>query len=76
MQWNSMKYLVIARLRRPTVGFVGRCSSQLYDLSPEYHKVSWIGGAWQVYLPDLTASDVGVCWSLVRQCAALNATAV
>lgn len=57
-QWNSMTGLIIARLNVPAYGMAGRCSSQLYDNSPAFQNVRFIGGAWQVYIPNLTRDEV------------------
>ncbi len=58
-QWNSMENLLIIRLQVAAFGFVGRCSSQRIDNeSPHLQNVVFIGGAWQVYLPNLEQQHV------------------
>lgn len=65
LDWNDMSMLVRIRLLLPAFGFVGRCRHQ--RLSDEidaasgrlrHENVYLIGGAWQIYLPNLTTSDV------------------
>ena len=57
-EWNTLAHLAIVRLTCPAYGLVGHCRQQKYDLNPQNSNVSWIGGGWQVYLPNLTAADV------------------
>jgi hypothetical protein len=57
-QWNSMSGLLIARLIVPAYGFVGRCSHQRYDDDPAFANVLWIGGAWQVWIPNLSSATM------------------
>ncbi len=58
-QWNSMSGLTIIQLLVPAYGFVGRCSSQLVDNeSSHMQNVVFIGGAWQVYLPNLAIQHI------------------
>lgn len=57
-QWNTLRGLIEVRLKKRAWGFVGRCSSQRYDERPEFSNVVWIGGAWQIYLPNLTEAEV------------------
>jgi hypothetical protein len=59
-EWNSMSGLLVIRLLRSAWGLVGRCSSQPMHLThgrPELRNVAWIGGAWQVYVPNLSSND-------------------
>jgi hypothetical protein len=55
--WNSMDQLVCVRLTRAAWGIVGRCASQQVDLGLPPNIV-FIGGAWQVYLPQLSSGDL------------------
>jgi hypothetical protein len=57
-QWNSMKGFLRVRLLVPVFGFAGRCASQRYDESPAFANVAFIGGAWQLYIPNLTQKEV------------------
>jgi hypothetical protein len=58
-QWNSMSNLLVVRLQIPAYGFVGRCSSQQLDNeSPALKNVVFIGGAWQIFLPNLATHHV------------------
>lgn len=57
-EWNAMTSLTLIRLLRPAYGLVGRCRHQQYNTEPQLANVAWIGGAWQVYLPNLTPTDV------------------
>lgn len=52
-EWNTLAHLVIVRLARPAYGLVGRCRHQQFSTEPQLANVAWIGGAWQVYLPNL-----------------------
>lgn len=58
-QWNSMSQLVLVRLTVPAYSFVGPCSAQNIDNeSPHLRNVVYIGGAWQIYLPNLKRNDL------------------
>lgn len=57
-QWNAMDGLLRARLLLPVYGFVGRCSHQKFDERPEYANVVYIGGAWQLWIPNLTVKEI------------------
>ncbi len=57
-QWNSMTGLLIARLKMPVYGFVGRVSHQAFDLTKGYENVVYIGGAVQVWIPGLTLQHI------------------
>ncbi len=59
-QWNQMSGLLVVRLLAPVVGFVGRCASQRFDDSPQFASVVWIGGAWQLYIPNLTRGVIAL----------------
>lgn len=56
LQWNSMTGLLVVQLIQPVCGFVGRCSHQRMDAGDP--KVVFIGGGWQVYVPNLTPNHV------------------
>jgi hypothetical protein len=64
--WNNpMTHVLVVRLTRDAVGLVGRCSGQPHGTPPDaggvsFDRVSWIGGARQIYLPGLAARDVEV----------------
>lgn len=52
--WNTrMDFLVTAELECDAIGWVGAARHQHYDDEPENAHVVWIGGAEQVYLPNL-----------------------
>jgi hypothetical protein len=57
-EWNTMNGVIVIRLLHPAFGLVGRCRHQQYSLDPQLSNVAWIGGAWQVYLPNLTCENV------------------
>ncbi|MFK7767233.1 MAG: hypothetical protein AB8B55_08420 [Mariniblastus sp.] len=51
-QWNSMTGLLIAQLKVPVYGFVGGVAHQRLDEGDS--KVVFIGGAVQLWIPNLT----------------------
>ena len=53
-QWNRMTDLQRARLLVSVYGFVGRCSGQKMDDDPQLQNVIYIGGAYQIWIPNLT----------------------
>jgi hypothetical protein len=55
-QWNPMTGLLRARLVAPVYGFIGQCSGQPIDEAPS--NVFFIGGAWQLWIPNLTAQTI------------------
>lgn len=57
-QWNSMTGLLIAQLTAPVFGFVGTVAHQPIDESPVFRNVVFIGGAKQIWLPNLTAAQI------------------
>ncbi len=57
-QWNPMTGLLRVRLLRPVHAFVGQCSGQLIDKDASFSNVLFIGGAWQLWIPNLDASFV------------------
>jgi hypothetical protein len=59
-QWNSMSGLLLAVLTSPVYAFVGRVRHQQYDNRPEFHNVVFIGGATQLWIPNLTAAQIRV----------------
>lgn len=57
--WNDMTDLLHVELTQPAYAWVGRCSGQLYnDEEPQLKNVFFIGGAWQVCLPNLKPQHV------------------
>jgi len=62
---NPMTHVLVVELRREAVGLVGTCSGQAHGTPPDpagadYDRISFIGGARQIYLPGLGQRDVGV----------------
>ena len=57
-QWNPMTGLLRARLLAPVYGFVGQCSCQPIDEAPWLSNVFFIGGAWQLWIPNLSAQTI------------------
>jgi len=58
-QWNSLAGLLIVRLTVPVFAFVGQCSAQPVDNEVSApRKVLYIGGAWQLYIPNLNRDHV------------------
>jgi hypothetical protein len=57
-QWNRMSGLLRARLLVPVYGFAGRCASQPFDEDAAFANVVYIGGAWQLWIPSLTAREI------------------
>jgi hypothetical protein len=57
-QWNRMSGLLVVRLLVTVVGFAGRCANQQMDDAPEFANVVFIGGAWQLYIPNLTQREI------------------
>ena len=57
-QWNSMSGLLLAALTSPVYGFVGRVAHQQFDKGSAYCNVVFIGGAIQLWIPNLTAAYV------------------
>ena len=55
-EWNSMTDLLIVRLRVSAFGFVGRVAAQ--PVTERSKKVVFIGGALQVWIPDLTLTHI------------------
>jgi len=58
--WNSMSGLLVAEIMSPVYAFVGRVAHQSFDERPEYHNVFFIGGATQLWIPNLTPSHIRV----------------
>jgi hypothetical protein len=60
-QWNPMSQLVLIRTTIPAFCFIGRCSAQLVDETASHlRNVVFMGGAWQVYLPNLNRSHLQI----------------
>jgi hypothetical protein len=59
---NSMRELLIVRLNAPVWAFVGQASGQpeFGDKRPEFDNVFLIGGAYQVWVPNLERQHVTV----------------
>jgi len=57
-QWNSMSGLLLTSLMSPVYAFVGRVAAQPYDERSAYSNVVFIGGAVQLWIPNLTTSDI------------------
>lgn len=57
-QWNSMSGLLLAALTVPVYGFAGRVAHQPFDERAAYNNVVFIGGAIQLWIPNLTALHI------------------
>jgi hypothetical protein len=58
-QWNSMDGLLVVTLKTPVYAFFGPAAHQQYDdLRPDLRNVVFIGGAIQLWLPNLSLSFV------------------
>lgn len=56
---NGMRGVLIARLLVPAWGLVGRCSAQNVDSKDaSLSNVVYIGGAYQLYIPGLSAASI------------------
>ena len=56
---NSLRDLKVIKLKCPVKGLLGQCSGQPFDENePGYKNVTFIGGEWQVYIPNLTRIEV------------------
>jgi len=67
LEWNTMTGLERVRLLIPVFAFVGRCRHQLRSNerdpeqgAPIHPNVVFIGGAWQVFIPNLSWTDIAV----------------
>jgi hypothetical protein len=58
-QWNSMQGQIRARLCTPVYAFVGQCSGQRIDAESDAN-VFFIGGAWQLWIPNLTSKHIAL----------------
>lgn len=57
--WNGLANLLRASLLLPVWCWVGRCASQPIDNTrADLANVRFIGGAWQVYIPNLTKRHI------------------
>lgn len=56
-QWNALDGLLEVLLLESVYGFAGRCSAQRVDATAAPNVV-YIGGAYQLYIPNLTARQV------------------
>jgi len=61
-QWNTLKNLVRVELQGAIYGFFGQCSAQHADdgSDPDWDNVVFIGGAWQLWIPNLSCSAIEV----------------
>ena len=66
-EWNAMSSLTKAELRLPVWGFIGVCSNQLVSTAQEKErpsgapptaKVVFLGGDYQLLLPNMTAEHI------------------
>ena len=64
-QWNTLRHLVRVDLLTAMYGFFGQCSAQHADDGsvPEWNNVVFIGGAWQLWIPNLSRSAIEVLTS-------------
>ena len=58
-EWNAMGQLRLARLKVPVWGFVGTVRHQPVEKKPEKKKVVFIGGAVQLWIPNLSSTTIG-----------------
>lgn len=54
---NDLTGVLRMKLRVSAYGFFGRCSGQPYSDEPGYSNVLWIGGAYQIWIPNLTSRE-------------------
>jgi hypothetical protein len=61
-QWNTLKNLVRVELKTAIYAFFGQCSAQHVDdgSDPDLANVVFIGGAWQLWIPNLSRSAIEV----------------
>ncbi len=57
-QWNGMTNLLEARLLVEAYAFVGQCSGQRINDDDQSANVVFIGGAWQLLVPNLGRSSI------------------
>jgi hypothetical protein len=57
-QWNQMTGLLRARLLVPVYALLGRCAGQPYDEADPLANVVFIGGAWQLWIPNLSQREI------------------
>ena len=57
-EWNSMDRLLRVTLRVPVYGFVGPTADQKVNKKKTSRNVVWIGGATQLWIPNLTLQHV------------------
>ena len=58
-QWSSMSDLMVIELIVPAIGYYGRCAAQRMDETEA--RVVFIGGGWQVWIPNLTIASARIC---------------
>lgn len=56
--WNAMDKVLRVRLTQSAWGWIGRVGAQRIDDQPANPNVVFIGGAWQVFLPNLTPAHL------------------
>jgi hypothetical protein len=57
-QWNTLSDLLRVRLLVPVWAFVGRCADQPIDTDPRLANVVFIGGAYQLWVPNLSRCEI------------------
>lgn len=57
-QWNSMSGLLVTVIQIPVYAFVGRVAHQRFDEGADYRNVFLIGGATQLWIPNLTPAYI------------------
>ncbi len=59
--WNDLENLIRAVLTQSVWCWIGECAHQRMDNTrPDMGNVVYIGGAWQIYLPNLTVNHIRV----------------
>jgi len=57
--WNGLADMIRAALQQPVWAWKGRCAHQRMDNTrPDMANVVFIGGAWQVFIPNLTIAHI------------------
>jgi len=57
-QWNSMNGLLLVRLNAPAYAFIGRVAHQKVDNDGRFQNVDFIGGAYQLWIPNLQSQHL------------------
>jgi hypothetical protein len=58
LEWNSMENLLIVSLTVAAFGFFGMASHQRMEQDPSMSNVVWIGGATQLWIPNLSVAHL------------------